>query len=814
MNYHLNQQGRHLGVFSLEELHRRRVAGELTGSELVWCEGMVQWQSLDVVLRQKLPGALRVANAPEAKPKTNALLLVFVGVMLLLFVGGLVCLGIAMVKFAPRMNHTLTAINTARTEPDAPEPSAISIASQPIIWASNTVTTAEMTVRGREFRDREYVDEYKLRGDRDTTADELSLGLVQNWVASNFGGDYDTNLPPLAELSDKLANDPDCTDPLVLTVTAVNCESAPEATRRLERAVKGFENSRHLGYPKFFATVTLASRAMQDRAARLPELDALALRRLREALADGSLQPKDQAELGEILVSGWGSAFFKRNELFVISTVQNQGRPFKWLALVLAGEHEINLAWLARGNGTADTVTAAGWQGFNLHLSRAAASLKPAWQLRPDLPLAPCRMMTVALGDSSLADMRRWFDRTLAAQVDYEPAWNSMRWGLRPRWFGSPEALLALGVTALNTRRFDTAVPQQYFNSVRDVEEDLDLPAGQHIYGRDDVWPHLQEMYEGYVAQAHNPASWRDHYAIIAYLAGQYAVAGKQLPALGWRTSDQNIWGWGRDLTLLPLEVAARTSAQSNSVSAAERSWQQQDVATALKQYRDLAADTNLDDRTQAFVLERLASLGIESRLQAHEWVDYLPADTNFTGWHVERGNCKLNADGSLSVQSGPTGHLLYCRARIGTEFEVRGQFEVERTSTKSFQAGLVMGLPQVADDYTWQAFRIKRSRAGGDVASFSRHWSRQELLNPAPLDDFTNTFYFRMKNGKVSATVNDQEVFKEIDPLQRISVNTNEFMLGLGAYNDANDTVIRYWNVQARSLAETTGFQLTTPTK
>ena len=66
-----------------------------------------------------------------------------------------------MVKFAPRMNHTLTAINTARTEPDAPEPSAISIASQPIIWASNTVTTAEMTVRGREFRDREYVDEYK-----------------------------------------------------------------------------------------------------------------------------------------------------------------------------------------------------------------------------------------------------------------------------------------------------------------------------------------------------------------------------------------------------------------------------------------------------------------------------------------------------------------------------------------------------------------------------------------------------------------------------------------------------------------------------
>jgi hypothetical protein len=53
MNYHLSRDGATLGTFSLEELHRRRLSGELTGAEFVWAEGMPEWQSLDWVLRAK-----------------------------------------------------------------------------------------------------------------------------------------------------------------------------------------------------------------------------------------------------------------------------------------------------------------------------------------------------------------------------------------------------------------------------------------------------------------------------------------------------------------------------------------------------------------------------------------------------------------------------------------------------------------------------------------------------------------------------------------------------------------------------------------
>ena len=52
MDYHLNQQGQTIGVFPLEELRRRRQAGELTGAELVWCECMSAWQLLDAVLQR------------------------------------------------------------------------------------------------------------------------------------------------------------------------------------------------------------------------------------------------------------------------------------------------------------------------------------------------------------------------------------------------------------------------------------------------------------------------------------------------------------------------------------------------------------------------------------------------------------------------------------------------------------------------------------------------------------------------------------------------------------------------------------------
>jgi hypothetical protein len=802
MNYHLSRDGQNLGVFPLEALQRWRATGELTGDEMVWAEGMKEWQPLDSVLRPGAGAPVTPANQNAKSDKTFIIVLV-VALGFILFVAVMVGLAVYMI-FLPALKQSQTTGQSQTAETGKPfvQMSAMDAASKPVVCDSNTLTTADVVKTAREFRTRQYVEGYKLRGERNPECDALALGLLGNWIAYNYNGTVDTNLPPLSVMSDRLANDPACTDPLVLTVAAVNTVELHEAVRRLERAVKGFESSKHLGYPKFWATVTLADKLIYDKTDRLPVLDAQSLQYLQEALTDGSVGPEDQAEIAEILIMGWGRGFFDRNAKAVYMMVQGRGNAYEWLALVLEGENEISEAWLARGGGYSDTVSSTGWKGFSEHLASARECFTEAWKLHPDLPLAPCRMIYVSLGDAGIGEMRLWFDRAVAAQIDYARAWSDMRWGLRPRWYGSTDSMLAFGLTALNTRRFDTDVPRIYFDSVVDVESELQLPQGKHIYGREDIWPHIQELYDGYIAEPslsdYSRDGWRSTYAVLAYRAGKYDVARKQLQALNWQPHPWNLTGWGVDLTVMPLEVAARTGPQSEQVEAAESRRQAGDAAGALTIYSGLAASTNTDQMTHAFAQERLASLGVEQRLQGGGWVDFLPTDTNFTGWHVAFGKCELLPDGALEVRSDQNGHMLYSRVRMGTEFEVRGQFEVVSSTTSAFQAGLVMGIPQY-ENYNWFAFRMKRNDDEGDVASFSQHWIKRQILAPVNLDSRTNSFYFRFHDGRVSATVDGREIFKNVEPPADSYVTTNEFLLGLGAFNNSDSTVIRYRNIQVR---------------
>jgi hypothetical protein len=802
MNYHLNRDGQDLGIFPLEELQRRRAAGELTGNELVWTQGMQQWRTLDLVLRRGAPDIIAPGVPASQKSNSNKTLFVVLVIVVGLILAGAMVVGVVTYRIIHLVQPTLKQLETESTSEPFVQMSAMDAASKPILSDSNTLTVADVVKTAREFRMRQYVEGYKSRGERNPTCDALALGLVSNWIACNYDGTVDTNLPPLSELSDRLANDPACTDPLVLTVAAVNSVELHEGIRRLERAVKKFENSKHLGYPKFFATVTLGDKLIYDKTDRLPVLDAQALQYLEEALTDGSVRPEDQAEIADILIMGWGRGFFDRNAEAIYTMVQGQGEAYKWLALVLEGEHGISAAWEARGGGYTDSVSSAGWNGFSDHLAVARKCFTRAWNLRPELPLAPCRMIYVSLGDAGIGEMRLWFDRTVAAQIDYAQAWSNMRWGLRPRWYGDTDSMLAFGLTALNTRRFDTDVPRKFFDSVADVESELQLPQGQHIYGREDIWPHFQELYEGYIAEPsvkdYLRDGWRSSYTVVAYLAGKYDVARKQLQVLSWQPHQVTLTGWGVDLTVMPLEVAARTGSQSEQVEAAESRRQTGDVAGALTIYSGLATSTNADEMTSAFAQERLATLGVEQHLQAGGWVDFLPTDTNFTGWHIAFGKCELLPDGALQVRSDEKGHMLYSRVRMGTEFEVRGQFEVVSSTTKAFQAGLVMGIPQF-ETYNWYAFRMKRNNDEGNVASFSQHWTKRQILAPVILDSRTNSFYFRLHDGLISATVDGQEVFKNVEPPKDSYVTTNEFLLGLGAFNDSNSSVIRYRNIQVR---------------
>lgn len=214
MNYHLNRDGQNLGVFSKEELQGRRATGELTGAELVWTEGMTAWQPLHSVLPLLPPPP--ISGLPPATQKSGSNRLAIMAAI----VGG-----------AASGRHGIGSGGI----PNDPAPGNQALGGAAFGCHRDTVGPVGGDGSGGQaggdrceyldgrrgdqsqpgISDTPYVEGYKLRGERNPECDALALGLVSNWIACNYGGDVDTNLPPLSELGDRLANDPACTDPFL-----------------------------------------------------------------------------------------------------------------------------------------------------------------------------------------------------------------------------------------------------------------------------------------------------------------------------------------------------------------------------------------------------------------------------------------------------------------------------------------------------------------------------------------------------------------------------------------------------------------------
>jgi hypothetical protein len=376
MNYKVRRQGVDLGIFSLDELRRRRDADEFSGDEYVQREGMADWQPLDLVLQQgyrvmppPLPSSVFGGEPNHA---------VISGIVVL----GIILFGVVISLFVNNVRKGYLSVASRQQNLEPARSRAATVASRSVSWTTNTLTQVDASRREREFRIRQWLEGYETRGQRNSASDEEVEQFIRVWIARNYGGADATNELSLAAESDRLANNPECTDPLVLTVAAGESPNRSDSTIRFERALAAYPQSRHRAYPKFYAMVLRGDQT----ADRSTALDNSALQEFQKCFADGSFTPADQQEIGEIFVNGWGADFFHRHADSICAITRTSGPDYQWLALVLDGENHIQQAWLARGNGYANTVTEQGWQGFREHLKDARKSLEQAWKLQPGFP--------------------------------------------------------------------------------------------------------------------------------------------------------------------------------------------------------------------------------------------------------------------------------------------------------------------------------------------------------------------------------------------------------------------------------------------
>ncbi len=786
MTYRIRREDADLGTATLEELRLRRESGELTGAEHVKGDTGSDWQLLDEVLHPGGLGASPPMLSP-VPPSRGAR-----GARIILIAGG------AVIALAAAAYFARTAIRSRFSR----SADGLAVALKPLPVAK-TPTERDVQVRTREFNLRQWLEGYRKFGVHDPVSDPATEEFIRVCVEQNEEGPKADSPTSIEAECGRLAHDPKCTDPLVLTVVAANTLNWYDRVNLYKRALALFPSAGYLAYPAFFADVRLMNDSKYDYDQE-GELNTSALARLSKCFADGSFQPRDQQDIASLFIDSWGYTFFSRNDAAVCDIVSRAGPSYHWLALVLDGERNIVDAWDARGEGRINTVSDEQLANFKRLLGEGGKRLKEAWAMHPDFPVAPSLMIYDSLGGTGLEEMRTWFDRAVAAQIDYSAAWKNMRWGLRPRWYGSGPAELALGKEALNTGRFDTDVPRKLFDCVEDVESWSELPPGQRIFGRPDIWPDLQKMYEGYVAeptQAYTRRGWRTSYAAVAYFAGHYDVARKQLEALDWKLAPAAMTSWGVDLSSMPIEVAARTGPLGAGVAAAEAARTAGNRVAALRMFSDLDAKHTTDERTRDFIRIRLSRLTDEQHLAEGKWISLVPASDQDTNWVYSFGDAHRTADGSLEVEYGPKGHMLFPKMPVGGNFEVRGRFDVVRSSNTNFQAGIVIGQPDI-ETYNWFGFRIKRHDEEGDVVSFGLGWSLREITQHVVLSDKSNSFDLVLSDGRVTASVNDEQVFDGADTPASISFPEESYFVGLGAFSDSADAVVRYRGVELRRIS------------
>jgi len=322
-----------------------------------------------------------------------------------------------------------------------------------------------------------------------------------------------------------------------------------------------------------------------------------------------------------------------------------------WVRDVLAGRMHVDLAWQARGSGAANTVDGEAWHGFftNLKLSRDA--LARAYKLAPELPESSDQMITVAMGGSDQLNenIETWFTRALEAQVDMPGSYESFRKALLPRWGGSYDKMLAVGLACIKQPRYETLVPWELIATLEDISTDLGEPWA--VLAEPRLYALAAEVLEGY-AKSSGPG--RGNYfqsgrIAIAMRAGKLDEARKHLDA--WKAAGGQldfsafeyfrVPGSPADISAIYAHTGAAKADCQAMVTHLEEGRAKEALAAAKAARSKLAAE----DPGLLHIDATIARLNASADYEAGEWVQ-LPAAMD--PWTVVEGNWRADGKGGL----------------------------------------------------------------------------------------------------------------------------------------------------------------------
>jgi hypothetical protein len=427
-----------------------------------------------------------------------------------------------------------------------------------------------------------------------------------------------------------------------------------------------------------------------------------------------------------------------------------------WIREWCAGEYHVEAGWERRGGGWASSVTDDGWTGFRHHLRAAHSHLVAAHELRPDLPHAAGRLISVAMAGHAQEDERYWFERAIEAQVDYMPAYSRYLWALRPRWGGSHLAMLRFGMECLGTGRFDTRVPFQMIQAALNVSADRNNY--QWAFRQPRVYEACREALLGLAAtQPERSAHDLTLLAAIAWRAARYDDARKYYLQVEGRFDSAAAWLVRARWREIFEDAFAFTSPGAEmyreALRAADRGmW---DRAVELCEAAIEALDPAVHYEGNA-MHSQLAIMRISAGFESGEWVRLNYAQS-LPGW-IQVQNRWEAATRTAMRGSASTGRVrIICRAPVGNRFELKGNITQQNAQTT---ASILVGYDaHFHRGERWRAVTIRPSENRVDLELWGAA-SRTVRLPAHSMRENPNGVHIQVWDDRVVVRINNAVVY------------------------------------------------------
>ncbi len=435
---------------------------------------------------------------------------------------------------------------------------------------------------------------------------------------------------------------------------------------------------------------------------------------------------------------------------------------------LMYGQLKRRQAWDARGRGFANTVDDEGWRQFAELMNEAKKHYVTSLELNPNFPVGASHMIEVAMaGHADPGENERfWLNRAKGIVFDWEGAHGSYRWSLRPRWGGSLEELYSFGLECAKTKRYDTNVPYQFIEAMRDISEELKDWDPLEFWNFPGAASTAYEVLNGLAA---DPSSadrldWlRSLEVAIAWASEDYERAADVYATLGDAFDERAVpyLHLGVRVWTVIEESQLYGSPLADEVREAEDAYWDDELELAAAQYQALLDDERAaDEQLQSALRQRLALAKTERALQSHEWTP-VTFDETLTGWRTIAGEWTRVDDTTIRGVPGADFDLrrnlvLISEAYTSNQWEMKATIDLTQTrSGQSMDFGIISHF--IDNPMNWRTMAV-RPRA--DKVSLRRMYYGGQEAPAEVADDQPFEIHAQVWEEEVVIMVNGEKRF------------------------------------------------------